>query len=67
MKKEIRMALSDEIYERIEAQASNYGVKPGAWARQVIMEKVIELEKTTLARKSLNVLEVLQKMEETGK
>jgi len=63
-KKEIRMICSPEIFERIERQAANLGQKPGSFARQIIMEKVVELEMKSSNQHALKIMEVLQKMEE---
>ena len=63
MKKEIRIVVPEEVFDRVKAQADQYGQKMSAWALQAIMEKVVALEKTDLSRKSLSILENLQKME----
>ena len=63
MKKEIRIIVPEEVFVRVKAQADHYGQKISAWCLQSIMEKVVVLEKGDISRKSLSILENLQKME----
>ena len=63
MKKEIRIIVPEEVFFRVKAQADEYGQKISAWCLQSIMEKVVSLEKSDISRKSLSILENLQKME----
>lgn len=64
-KKEIRIVCLPEIYERINAQAANLGQKPGSFARQIIMEKVVQLELQD--KSSFKLIEALQKIKVTSK
>lgn len=59
-KKEIRIVCLPEIYERICVQAANLGQKPGSFARQIIMEKVVQLELQD--KSSSKLIEALQKI-----
>lgn len=63
MVKEIRLQIKEEVYDRIVAQADQYGQRITAWVLQATMEKVVSLEKAEISRKSLTILENLQKME----
>lgn len=63
MTKEIRLQIKEEIYNRIVAQADQYGQRITSWVLQATMEKVVSLEKAEISRKSLTILENLQKME----
>lgn len=66
-KLEVRVVCTKEIYDRINAQAANLGQKPCSFARQVIMERVCQLEMQASNIHALKIMETLQKMEENGK
>lgn len=63
-KKELRVVLSPEAYERLLDQSASLDQTPASFARQVIMEKVKALEAAGAQGQSIGILRKM--MEDAG-
>lgn len=63
-KKELRIILPDDAFDRIVKQASVLAQTPSSFGRQVIMEKVILLEAAGSQKDAVKMMDYLKEMEE---